>query len=99
MLLDADLGRKTLQRITACYDDRHWDKKIEKRLKLLQSGLGDQTQQQSFMYLKVGLKAYKSREYSMVPGTVFIGPGDRRNHFGRGGTARGAITHGTHAMK
>jgi hypothetical protein len=61
MPLDAELGKKMLQLITSRYDDRHWRKKIEKTLSLPQSGVGDPTQQQIFMYLKVGLKAYKSR--------------------------------------
>lgn len=61
MPLDAELGRKMLQLITSRYDDRHWRKKIEKTLSLPQPGVGDPTQQQIFMYLKIGLKAYKSR--------------------------------------
>lgn len=61
MALDAELGKKMLQLITSRYDDRHWRKKIEKTLSLPQSGVGDPAQQQIFMYLKVGLKAYKSR--------------------------------------
>src|SRR5262249_56054580 len=46
---------------TACNDDRNWRKKIEKTWSLPQSGVSDPIQQQIFMYLKVGLKAYKSR--------------------------------------
>lgn len=61
MPLDAELGKKMLQLITSRYDDRHWRKKIEKTLSLAQSGVTDPVQQQIFMYLKVGLKAYKSR--------------------------------------
>jgi hypothetical protein len=61
MPLDAELGKKMLQLITSRYDDRHWRKKIEKTLSLTQSGVADPVQQQIFMYLKVGLKAYKSR--------------------------------------
>ena len=61
MPLDADLGKTMLQLITSRYDDRHWRKKIEKTLSLPQSGVGDPVQQQIFMYLKLGLKAYKSR--------------------------------------
>ena len=61
MPLDAELGKKMLQLITSRYDDRHWRKKIEKTLSLPQSGVGDPAQQQIFMYLKIGLKAYKSR--------------------------------------
>jgi hypothetical protein len=61
MPLDAEFGRKMLQLVTSRYDDRHWRKKIEKTLSLPQSGVSDPIQQQIFMYLKVGLKAYKSR--------------------------------------
>lgn len=61
MALDVELGKKMLQLITSRYDDRHWRKKIEKTLSLPQSGVGDPVQQQIFMYLKIGLKAYKSR--------------------------------------
>jgi len=61
MPLDAEFGKKMLQLITSRYDDRHWRKKIEKTLSLPQSGVADPTQQQLFMYLKIGLKAYKSR--------------------------------------
>lgn len=61
MPLDAELGKKMLQLITSRYDDRHWRKKIEKTLSLPQSGVGDPVQQQIFMYLKIHLKAYKSR--------------------------------------
>lgn len=61
MALDAELGKEMLQLITSRYDDRHWRKKIEKTLSLPQSGVSDPVQQQIFMYLKHGLKAYKSR--------------------------------------
>jgi hypothetical protein len=61
MPLDAELGKKMLQLITSRYDDRHWRKKIEKTLSLAQSGVVDPIQQQVFMYLKISLKAYKSR--------------------------------------
>ncbi len=61
MPLDSEIGKKMLQLITSRYDDRHWRKKIEKTLSLPQSGVGDSVQQQIFMYLKIGLKAYKSR--------------------------------------
>jgi hypothetical protein len=61
MPLDAELGKKMLQLITSRYDDRHWRKRIEKTLSLPQSGVTDPAQQQIFMYLKFGLKAYKSR--------------------------------------
>jgi hypothetical protein len=60
MPLDAELGKKMLQLITSRYDDRHWRKKIEKTLSLPQSGVADPVQQQIFVYLKIGLKAYKS---------------------------------------
>jgi hypothetical protein len=55
------LGKKTLQLITSRYDDRQWRKRIEKTLGLPQSGVTDPIQRQIFMYLKLGLKAYKSR--------------------------------------
>ena len=61
MPLDAELGKKMLQLVTSRYDDRHWRKKIEKTLSLPQSGVLDPIQQQIFMYLKIELKAYKSR--------------------------------------
>jgi len=61
MPLDAESGKKMLQLITSRYDDRHWRKQIEKILTLPQSGVADPIQQQIFMYLKHGLKAYKSR--------------------------------------
>lgn len=61
MPLDAELGKKMLQLITSRYDDRHWRKRIEKTLGLPQSGVTDLIQQQIFMHLKLGLKAYKSR--------------------------------------
>lgn len=61
MPLDAELGKKMLQLITSRYDDRHWRKPIERTLSLPQSGVADPIQQQIFMYLKLGLKAYKSR--------------------------------------
>ena len=61
MPLDAELGKKMLQLITSRYDDRHWRKRIEKTLSLPQSGVTDPVQQEIFMYLKLGLKAYKAR--------------------------------------
>jgi len=61
MPLDTEFGKKMLQLITSRYDDRHWRKRIEKTLGLPQSGVADPIQQQIFMYLKIGLKAYKSR--------------------------------------
>ena len=50
-----------LQLLTSRYDRREWRKKIEKTLSLPQSGLADEVQQAIFLYLKHGLKAYKSR--------------------------------------
>ena len=61
MPLDVELGKKMLQWVTSRYDDRHWRKKIEKTLSLSQSGVSDPIQQQIFVYLKIELKAYKSR--------------------------------------
>jgi hypothetical protein len=61
MPLDAESGKKMLQLVTSRYDDRRWSKKIEKTLSLPQSGVSDPVQQQLFVYLKIGLKAYKSR--------------------------------------
>ena len=61
MPLDVELGKKMLQLVTSRYDDRHWRKKIEKTLSLSQSGVSDPIQQQIFVYLKIELKAYKSR--------------------------------------
>jgi hypothetical protein len=61
MPLDTELGKKMLQLVTSRYDDRHWRKRIEKTLSLPQSGVKDPVQQQIFIYLKLGLKAYKSR--------------------------------------
>ena len=61
MPLDAEQGKTMLQLITSRYEDRHWRKKIEKTLSLPQSGVGHEHQQQVFMYLKLSLKAYKSR--------------------------------------
>ena len=71
MPLDANLGKQMLQLITSRYDDRHWRKRIEKTLSFPQSGVTDPIQQQIFMYLKVGLKAYKSRRAD--PDTWIIG--------------------------
>lgn len=61
MPLDADLGKKVLQLITSRYDDRRWRKRIEKTLGLPPSGMADPVQRHVFLYLKLGLKAYKSR--------------------------------------
>ncbi len=61
MPLDVEQGKRMLQLLTARYDDRHWRKKIEKTLSLPVAGVGDDTQRTVFLYLKHGLKAYKSR--------------------------------------
>jgi hypothetical protein len=61
MPLDAETGKRMLQLLTSRYNNRHWRKKIEKTLSLPATGVGDETQRQIFMYLKHGLKAYKSR--------------------------------------
>jgi hypothetical protein len=50
-----------LQLVTSRYNDRHWRKKIEKTLSLTPDGIEDGKQRQMFLYLKHGLKAYKSR--------------------------------------
>lgn len=61
MALDREEGRRALQLITSRYDDKQWRKKIEKTLSLPPHGFGDDKQRQIFVYLKLGLKAYKSR--------------------------------------
>jgi hypothetical protein len=61
MPLDAEQGRRMLQLVTSRYDRREWRKKIEKILSLPPSGLTDEAQRTIFLYLKHGLKAYKSR--------------------------------------
>ncbi len=61
MALDAEQSKQMLQLLTSRYNDRHWRKKIEKTLSLPASGVGDEVQRQVFLYLKHGLKAYKSR--------------------------------------
>jgi hypothetical protein len=61
MALDAELGAKLLQLVTSRYDDRRWRKQIEKTLSLPHSGVRDERQRQMFLYLKMALKAYKSR--------------------------------------
>lgn len=60
MALDAEQGKRMLQLLTARYDDRRWRKKIEKTLSLPVAGVGDEAQRAVFLYLKHGLKAYKS---------------------------------------
>ncbi|WP_447968729.1 hypothetical protein [Nitrospira sp. M1] len=61
MPLDVTDGGKALQLITSRYNQREWRKKIEKMLSLPPSGLDDDVQRKVFLYLKVGLQAYKSR--------------------------------------
>ena len=61
MALDFELGKKMLQLLTSRFDDRHWRKKIEKTLSLPATGVGEDRQRAIFLYLKQGLKAYKSR--------------------------------------
>lgn len=61
MALDAETGKRMLQLITSRYNNREWRKKIEKTLSLPPSGVGDEVQRAVFLYLKHGLKAYKSR--------------------------------------
>src|SRR5581483_3757831 len=61
MALDAEQGKLMLQLLTSRYNDRRWRKKIEKTLSLPPTGVGDDIQRQIFLYLKHGLKAYKSR--------------------------------------
>ncbi len=50
-----------LQLLTSRYNDRLWRKKIEKTLSLPAIGVSDEVQRAMFLYLKHGLKAYKSR--------------------------------------
>src|SRR5919198_4129004 len=61
MPLDAEHGKKMLQLLTSRYNDRAWRKKIEKTLSLPPAGVRDELQRKIFLYLKHGLKAYKSR--------------------------------------
>jgi hypothetical protein len=61
MPLDVEMGKQMLQLLTSRYDQREWRKKILKTLSLPQSGVGDTAQRAIFLYLKHGLKAYKSR--------------------------------------
>jgi len=61
MPLEPEDGAKALQLITSRYNQREWRKKIEKTLSLPPSGFNDETQRKIFLYLKVGLQAYKSR--------------------------------------
>jgi hypothetical protein len=61
MPLEPEDGAKALQLITSRYDAREWRKKIEKTLSLNPSGFKDDDQRKIFLYLKIGLQAYKSR--------------------------------------
>jgi hypothetical protein len=61
MPLEKEDGAKVLQLITSRYNQREWRKKIEKTLSLPPSGLQDEHQRKIFLYLKIGLQAYKSR--------------------------------------
>ena len=61
MPLEKEDGAKVLQLITSRYNAREWRKKIEKTLSLPPSGLKDEDQRKAFLYLKIGLQAYKSR--------------------------------------
>ncbi len=61
MPLESEDGAKALQLITSRYNHREWRKKIEKMLSLPPSGFSDETQRKIFLYLKIGLQAYKSR--------------------------------------
>ena len=61
MPLDSIDGEKALQLMTSRYNQREWRKKIEKMLSLPASGLEDEVHRKVFMYLKLGLQAYKSR--------------------------------------
>jgi len=61
MPLEPEDGAKALQLITSRYNQREWRKKIEKTLSLPPTGFNDETQKKIFLYLKVGLQAYKSR--------------------------------------
>jgi len=60
MPLDTETGQRMLQLITSRYEKREWRKKIEKTLSLPATGIGDEVQRAVFLYLKHGLKAYKS---------------------------------------
>lgn len=71
MALDREEGRRAIQLITSRYDQKQWRKKIEKTLSLTPHGFSDDKQRQIFMYLKLGLKAYKSRRAD--PDTWIVG--------------------------
>ena len=61
MPLDLEQGRRMLQLVTSRYNDWRWRKKIEKTLSLPPAGVDNPIQRAIFLYLKHGLKAYKSR--------------------------------------
>src|SRR5207247_11332172 len=61
MALDTESGKRMLQLVTSRYNNREWRNKIEKTLSLSPSGVGDEVQRAIFLYLKHGLKVYKSR--------------------------------------
>jgi len=61
MPLEPEDGAKALQLITSRYNQREWRKKIEKTLSLNPSGFKDEDQRKIFLYLKIGLQAYKSQ--------------------------------------
>jgi len=61
MPLEPEDGAKALQLITSRYNAREWRTKIEKTLSLNPSGFKDDDQRKIFLYLKIGLQAYKSR--------------------------------------
>ena len=71
MPLATEEGLKVLKLVTSRYNQREWRKKIEKILSLPPSGLRDDTQRQLFLYLKIGLQAYKSRRAD--PPTWIVG--------------------------
>ena len=61
MPLEPEDGAKALQLITSRYNKWEWRKKIEKTLSLPPTGFNDEAQRKIFLYLKIGLQAYKSR--------------------------------------
>lgn len=71
MPLDREEGEKVLKLVTSRYNQREWRRKIEKILSLPPSGLQDENQRKLFLYLKVGLQAYKSRRAD--PPTWIVG--------------------------
>lgn len=71
MPLDVEEGEKVLKLVTSRFNQREWRRKIEKILSLPPSGLQDETQRKLFLYLKLGLQAYKSRRAD--PPTWIVG--------------------------